>query len=334
MSRHGLAKLIACIVALSFAWGVHADTPQVQNVTAKQRFPWNGLVDITCTVTGINGTTNGLEFIVAAVMPDSEKGHNVSHFWVVQNGTKTADCMVQTNGNYRLLWDAQADLGLVIYSNMVVRVTTVRAHNKIQLWAGGPYWAETNIGAEVPWEYGYYFWWGDTVGYKYENDTWVARDGSSSGFSFSVENVPTCNKEIDTMKNEGWITADEVLAKAHDAALALWGGRWRLPTIQELSDLNSKCDWTWTATNGVKGYVVRGRGEYASASIFLPAAGSGEGTSLVDAGSSGEYWSSVPDLGNVNCSRHLYFWSGYPVTSYVTFRRKGCPVRPLQGFTE
>lgn len=31
-------------------------------------------------------------------------------------------------------------------------------HNKVQLWAGGPYWATTNIGADEPWDYGYYFW--------------------------------------------------------------------------------------------------------------------------------------------------------------------------------
>ena len=40
------------------------------------------------------------------------------------------------------------------------------SHSKVQLWEGGPYWAETNIDAENPEDYGYYFWWGDTVGYK------------------------------------------------------------------------------------------------------------------------------------------------------------------------
>ncbi len=31
--------------------------PTVTEATAKQRYPWNGLVDITCKVTGIDGTT-------------------------------------------------------------------------------------------------------------------------------------------------------------------------------------------------------------------------------------------------------------------------------------
>ena len=35
-------------------------------------------------------------------------------------------------------------------------------HNKVQLWEDGPYWADTNIGAEKPEDYGFYFWWGDT----------------------------------------------------------------------------------------------------------------------------------------------------------------------------
>lgn len=57
------------------------------------------------------------------------------------------------------------------------------AHEKVQLWKDGPYWATTNIGAEKPEDFGYYFWWGDTVGYKREKDKWVATDGSSSDFS-------------------------------------------------------------------------------------------------------------------------------------------------------
>ena len=167
------------------------------------------------------------------------------------------------------------------------------AHNKVQLWKDGPYWADTNIGAEKPWEYGYYFWWGDTVGYKRVNDAWVASDGSSSNFSFGA-NMPTCNRTVATLLSEGWITADKILAPEHDAAHVQWGGGWRMPTCQELNDLKSKCDWTWATTNGVNGYIVRGRDDYSSASIFLPCGGLGNGISLYDAGSFGEYWSSVP----------------------------------------
>ena len=265
-------------------------------------------------------------------MPDTGEARGVSRFWIVQNGVKLADREVHTNGNYRLLWDAQADLGQVAYDNMVVRVTTVKGHTKVQLWEGGPYWAETNIGAENPEDYGYYFWWGDTVGYKRENNKWVATDGSSSNFSFSSGNAPTCGKNIDALKSEGWITADSVLVPAHDAAQVHWGGAWRMPTKQELSDIVSKCDWTWTMQNGVQGYIVKGKGAYASASIFLPSAGYGDGPSLSYVGSYGRYWSSVPLSGNYFNAWGLYFSSSTHGTGYSS-RGHGHSVRPVQGFT-
>ena len=90
----------------------------------------------------------------------------------------------------------------------------VEPKGAVQLWEGGPYWATTNIGAEEPEDYGYYFWCGDTVGYKWENEQWVASDGSASGFSFSSGNaqIQTYDKDVATLRSEGWITADGVLA--------------------------------------------------------------------------------------------------------------------------
>ena len=316
-----------------------ASAPYVTNTIARQRYPWNGLVDITCRVEGINGTTNGLKLAVAAVMPDTGKARNVSHVWMVQGGTNSTDREVHVNGDYRLIWDAKADLGIVRYTNMVVRVT-FDAHEKVQLWEDGPYWATTNIGAEKPEDYGYYFWWGDTVGYKREGDAWVATDGSSSNFSFESSNTPTYNKSIATLQSEGWIVSQDgtnVLAPEHDAAQVQWGGGWRMPTYQELYYLcYSKCDWTWTTQNGVNGYVVRGRGDYASNSIFLPCAGYGKGSSLSYSGSYGYYWSSVPNSDYDYAryyARSLYFYSGYHSTD-GDVRSRGRSVRPVQGFAQ
>ena len=217
-------------------------------------------------------------------------------------------------------------------------------HGKVQLWKGGPYWAETNIGAENPWAYGYYFWWGDTVGYKFKNGVWMASDGSSSDFSFKEnnifgklfgkkDNIPTSGKYGATLLNEGWITQNGVLAPEHDAAHVKWGGQWRMPTNQELKDLCGKCDWTWKQMNGVNGYVIRGRGEYASACIFLPCVGYGDGTSLSDAGSGGYYWSSVSGSDDDYYAWYLDFNSGGHYT-YSYYRSYGYPVRPVQGFAK
>ena len=340
------------LAGMSFNGNAHVDNilfeekveVAIRNVAAKQRYPWNGLVDITCEVSGIDGTTNGLYFAVSAV--NSGATNNVSHLWVVQDGARTADYAVRTNGNYRLLWDAQADLGAVIYSNMIVRVN-IKEHKKVQLWENGPYWADTNIGAVEPWESGYYFWWGDVVGYKWENDVWVATDGSSSNLEFSVGQFcrQTYTNNIDQLLSGGWVVPKDgtyVLAPEHDAAQVQWGDGWRMPTDQEMSDLIN-CDWTWTTKNGVSGYEVRGRGGYIANSIFLPAAGYAYHALLDRFGSHGYYWSSVPE--RAYSSSSCYSWMIYfvavddgPYSGHIRLydydRCHGQSIRPVQGLSE
>ena len=216
--------------------------------------------------------------------------------------------------------------------NIVTKVALVGAGRaKVRLWKGGPYWATTNVGAEEPEDYGYHFWWGDTIGYKWENEQWVASDGSVSGFSFNANNaqIQTFGMGAATLQSEGWITAGGVLAPGHDAAQAHWGGNWRMPTDEELQCLVDKCDWIRTTMNGVDGYEVRGRGDYASASIFLPSAGFADGTSLYYAGSSGYFWSSTQSLDYSWYSRCLFFYSGGRGTDRNN-RPAGLSVRPVR----
>lgn len=284
---------------------------------------------ITCKALGIDdelGIDDKLKFVVSADMPNSGKVVGFTNSWVVRIPEELRNKKVSVNGDYRLLGDAKVDLDEVSHDNMVVRITLDDMSEKVQLWEDGPYWATMNIGAEKPEDYGYYFWWGDTVGYKRENNKWVASDGSNSKFSFNKDNTPTDYKDKSTLQSEGWITAGGVLAPEHDAAQKHWGGDWRMPTIQEFDDLNCECDWIWTTMNGVNGYVVRGKGDYASNSIFLPCAGYGHDTALHVAGSFGVYWSSVPD--GILAS-YLYFHSDihYACNEWRDFGRS---VRPVQ----
>ncbi len=311
-------------------------TAMIANVTAKQRYPWNGLVDITCTVSGIDENAHGPDLTLMFVDPDSGNARYASQFWAVRGGTKTDDVSVPTNGEYRLLWDARADLGQVFYSNMVVRVG-FDARRKVQLWEGGPCWAETNVGADEPWESGLYFWWGDAVGCRRAGDAWVASDGSTTNFSFQHGGEAPYGKTADQLRSEGWTTEDGVLAPEHDSARAHWGRDWRMPTRQELLDIGyNKCDWIPTTTNGVKGVVVRGRGDYAEAAIFLPFTGWAI-ESHWDYRDAGFLWASDP-RGDMPASWRLKFsltgkkdprprcCVGYHWDRLVTV-----PVRPVRG---
>ena len=226
--------------------------------------------------------------------------------------------------------DGKLVSNLISEANGIVNLFAIweETHEGVQLWADGPYWATTNIGAENPEDYGYYFWWGDTIGYKRENDKWVASDGSSSNFSFTNANTSTYGKNNSTLQSQGWITSGGVLAPEYDAARAHWGSNWRMPTKGELQSLCDNCTWTWTTTNGIKGYVVKGNGDYSSSSIFLPAAGDGNGTSLNYAGSNGSYWSSVPYSGSDYYSWGLFFNSSHHDVDGDD-RFDGHPVRPV-----
>ena len=88
------------------------------------------------------------------------------------------------------------------------------AQEGVRLWEGGPFWADRNVGAEEPWEYGFHFWWGDTLGSRRGERNWVASDGSNprADFIWFPWRTPTYGKDPDTLRREGWTTEDDGLA--------------------------------------------------------------------------------------------------------------------------
>ena len=225
------------------------------------------------------------------------------------------------------------------------RLSAKEGEGGVQLWENGPYWAECNVGASAPEESGYYFWCGDTVGYTrsggtlnnenneycdYSGVTWVSSMGQQMSDSpFSESSCPTFGKDNSALQSEGWIDATGNLVAAHDAATVHLGAPWRMPTDAEFSALINNCDWTWTTKNGVAGYEVRGQGNYASNSIFLPAAGAGLDSSLYYPGSFGFYWSSMPNSDSSNIAWSIYFNSGnFGRSNYD--RNIGLSVRPVR----
>lgn len=77
------------------------------------------------------------------------------------------------------------------------------------------------MGATKPEEYGYYFWWGDTVGYKRnaEDNGWGSvKDGMA--FSFTSGNCPTYGKSSSVLQSAGYIDSTGNLVAKYDAATA------------------------------------------------------------------------------------------------------------------
>ena len=152
-------------------------------------------------------------------------------------------------------------------------------------------WATCNVGATSPEEYGDYFAWGET----------------STKETYDDDNCPTYGLSISQLQAQGYIDGEGNLTPQHDAATANWGGDWRMPTWVELDELYNNCIWTWTTQNGVNGYKVVGPN---GNSIFLPATGGRSGSSLYNAGSYGDYWSSTPNA-------HDFYDNFYDGLAYI-----------------
>jgi uncharacterized protein YjdB len=157
-------------------------------------------------------------------------------------------------------------------------------------------WASFNIGATSPEKYGGLYGWADATGSK---------------TSTNINDYPSSTPPT------------EISGTEYDIAKAKWGGNWRLPTTDELSELNSKCTWAWTTVNGIKGKKATGPN---GNSIFIPAAGNRKGTLFNEIGESCFLWGGNLLGGVYGEALHLHETDHF--ISY-TDRYVGLSVRPV-----
>jgi hypothetical protein len=194
-------------------------------------------------------------------------------------------------------------------------------------------WANMNVGASSPTDYGMYFMWGDVAGHP---------GVTTDGFSFAWANYKWGTSPSSLTKytsSDGKTT----LEAADDAATANWGGKWRMPTqteMQELADTKSNTtNYTWTWCDGssvkynnttVKGWKIESKKSGTAGNhIFLPAAGCRNFTYVHDQGSNGYYWSSTLYSGLPIHAYGLNFFSFDALVNY-DYRCSGYTVRPVQ----
>ncbi len=170
-------------------------------------------------------------------------------------------------------------------------------------------WATCNVGASTPEGYGNYYAWGET----------------STKSNYSNSTSTTYGKTISQLQSSGILDNNGNLTPDYDAASKNWGGTWRMPTKAEIQELIDNCTTTWTIQNGVYGRKVSSKKN--GNSIFIPAAGYRDGSSLSNGGSYGIYWSSSPYEGSTNYAYNLYFRSSNFYLDYDG-RYYGQSVRP------
>ena len=184
-------------------------------------------------------------------------------------------------------------------------------------------WANMNVGATSETDYGKYYAWGATT------------DNYSESKDYNWTNTPYYTGNGSTHSWSKYTSAPATLDVAtDDAARANWGGSWRMPTETEFQELldNTTRSWqtNYKGVSGCNGYLFTSKkAGYTDKSIFLPAAGYRNGSSLRSDGSNGFYWSSTLGSGNVGRGRYLSFGSGNAGV-YDYHRYYGFSVRAVQ----
>ena len=156
----------------------------------------------------------------------------------------------------------------------------------------GTKWANMNLGACAPEEWGDYFQWGETTPCTNPREHLSMVNNYTPGFiPVRRDNFGT---EKDPMYKDGYVGESgywccNISGKTkYDAATANWGQQWRMPTKAQMEELVNECEWIMCSLNGVNGARVVGRnGNY----IFLPAAGERSEDDLYFEGRYGHYWS-------------------------------------------
>ena len=217
----------------------------------------------------------------------------------------------------------------------------------------GTLWATCNVGASSPEEYGDYFAWGEVKtkteqgkadNYSESTYKWLnivtTTTTDENGFE-TTTTTKTFTKYWPEGVNVGGYTGivdnKTTLDAEDDAAAVNWGGSWRMPTHADWNELTntSNCTWEWVTLRGVNGYKATSK--VNNKFIFLPAAGSRDGTRLYNEGPNVYYWSSSlredvedgrPDDGP-RCAMTMGDGANGVSSYYYVYRYYGYTVRPV-----
>lgn len=225
----------------------------------------------------------------------------------------TSDCHIYVPAN-----SAEAYKAATNWSNYADRIHPIPDAVELGLSVK---WASWNLGADAPEEYGDYFAWGEL---KPKSDyVW-------SNYKWCNGTVYTLTK-YNTQAYYGNVDNKTVLEIEDDVAHVTLGGKCRMPTYEEWTELKNNCTSIWTEQNGVSGrlFISNINGN----SIFLPAAGDWCVSNL-DAGVLGFYWSSSLSPDSVDGPNNAHSFAFGPGNDEVYWvddcRIFGLPIRPIK----
>ena len=129
----------------------------------------------------------------------------------------------------------------------------------------GTKWAKCNVGADKETDYGLYFAWGETVGYS----------GITSMKQFCWDDYKFSKCCLNKFTKYNDTDGKKVLDLCDDAVQVNMGGKWHMPTKEQIKELISNTESTWVSNyngSGVNGRLLTSKSDN-SKKLFLPACG-------------------------------------------------------------
>ena len=187
----------------------------------------------------------------------------------------------------------------------------------------GTLWADRNVGASKPEEFGLYFAWGETEGYEGITDEkqFIWADYKLCGGSKSTLTKYNNNSSYGTV-----VDTLTTLEQVDDAAYTS-DNTCKMPTKADFEELTANTTSTWETLNGVNG--IRFTSKTNGNSIFVPAAGGCSYGSASSVGSLGILWSSSLGESSPRYSWYLDFDSDN-VGMNRSYRYNGFSVRAIK----
>lgn len=188
----------------------------------------------------------------------------------------------------------------------------INGHEYVDLGLpSGTLWATCNVGANKPEDFGDYFSWGETSGYKSGK---VNFDEAHYKYYNGNEQQITKYCSYSNYGYNGFTDGKTELELMDDAAYVNWGTEWRMPTNTQLYELMTQTTAVFSDVNGVKGYKMFGRnGQF----IFLPAASYYSGNNLIKGLNNGKYpgryWSRncITSVDVIQCVANCFEFNEY-----------------------
>lgn len=202
---------------------------------------------------------------------------------------------------------------------------THNGHDYVDLGLpSGLLWATCNIGVKHPEDYGDYFAWGETKPkdvYNWSTYKYAYKDTDTTFVLTKYCDFPENGKD-------GFVDNKYVLDPEDDAAQVIWGGGWRMPTIDEIQELMNMYNF-WNIDMYEDGFEVYNPFDEGDESMFLPFAGYKINDVLYDEDTIQVpyYWSNnlvSADRGGESVLADVWgdSWNGF-------YRAVGLPIRPV-----